>query len=248
MLTVSELEPGTSEAEWLAWTSLQEAPSLVLPPAGRLVVVAPHPDDEVLGAAGLMRQAVAQGLTVEVVAVTDGEASHPGLRRHPSTLRARRRHETLAALGELDLDVAIHRLTLPDGGVAGREALLLARLTTILDPGALCVSPWRRDGHPDHDATGRASAAACHRTGAVLVEFPVWAWHWATPTSGLPAAALRRLGLSRADQAAKAAAIARFGSQIRPHPDAPDDPVVLPPAVLERFRRRFETFIVGGAR
>ncbi|MYW70640.1 PIG-L deacetylase family protein, partial [Pseudonocardia sp. SID8383] len=40
---------------------------------GRLVVVCAHPDDETLGAAGLMRGVVAAGGTVEVVLASDGE-------------------------------------------------------------------------------------------------------------------------------------------------------------------------------
>ncbi|HEY5120093.1 MAG TPA: PIG-L family deacetylase, partial [Acidimicrobiales bacterium] len=41
------------------------------------MVVSPHPDDEVLGAGGLIQVALSQHVLVEVVAVTDGEASHP---------------------------------------------------------------------------------------------------------------------------------------------------------------------------
>lgn len=35
--------------------------------------------------------------------------------------------------------------------------------------------------HPDDEAAGRAAAAACKATGAPLVEYPIWMWHWATP-------------------------------------------------------------------
>ena len=37
------------------------------------------------------------------------------------------------------------------------------------------------DGHPDHEAVGRAAASACAHTGSTLLEYPVWMWHWATP-------------------------------------------------------------------
>src|SRR5438552_16950163 len=45
------------------------------PPLGRrLLVVAPHPDDEVLAAGGLMARILRQPGTVHVVVATDGEA------------------------------------------------------------------------------------------------------------------------------------------------------------------------------
>jgi hypothetical protein len=48
-------------------------------------------------------------------------------------------------------------------------------------PGDLCLATWRGDGHPDHEAVGRAAARAARFVGATLWEFPVWAWHWARP-------------------------------------------------------------------
>jgi LmbE family N-acetylglucosaminyl deacetylase len=68
------------------------------------VVVAPHPDDEILGCGGLLRHAAEQGMEVRVVAVTDGEACYPD--EHwwtPERLRSARRAELAAALGELGI-------------------------------------------------------------------------------------------------------------------------------------------------
>jgi len=106
---------------------------------------------------------------------------------------------------------------------------LLARATH-------CFAPWEFDGHPDHDATGRAAAIACARTETALVRYPVWAWHWAMPED-LPWADARRIPLDDAALAAKLEAIAAYHSQIAPLAGAP---VVLPPDVLARFRRPFE--------
>lgn len=47
-----------------------------LPPitsASRILVFSPHPDDEALGCAGLIRQAVTAGATVRVVLFTNGD-------------------------------------------------------------------------------------------------------------------------------------------------------------------------------
>src|SRR6476659_2978529 len=40
---------------------------------GSIVVVAPHPDDEVIGCAGVIMQALARGARVKVVAITSGD-------------------------------------------------------------------------------------------------------------------------------------------------------------------------------
>ena len=250
MLTVSEHDLGTPESVWSAWPDLAGAPPLdvdgLCDGASRLVVLAPHPDDEVLGAAGLMSTCARRGTTVEIVSITDGEAALPSLRGGPASLRALRRAERAEALSSLGLDPHVHERGLSDGAVEDREAELVGRLGHLLDGASICVSPWRRDGHPDHDATGRAALLACRARGARLVEYPIWAWHWATPADGLTAGELRRLELSAADRARKARAIERFTTQIRPVVEAPDDGVVLPPAVLERFGRSFETFLVEG--
>ncbi|HTS18946.1 MAG TPA: PIG-L family deacetylase [Verrucomicrobiae bacterium] len=49
----------------------QEFPPIT--PEDRIVVVAPHPDDEVLGAGGIMQQACAVGAEVHVVYLTNGD-------------------------------------------------------------------------------------------------------------------------------------------------------------------------------
>jgi LmbE family N-acetylglucosaminyl deacetylase len=47
-------------------------------------------------------------------------------------------------------------------------------------------APWRHDGHPDHDAAGRAATIASAAAGAPLLQYLVWAWHWADPEGDDP--------------------------------------------------------------
>ena len=237
---------GTAESAWSGWAVLDALPRLDVSAAGiggGPLVVAPHPDDEVLGCGGLL--AVAGG---EVVAVTDGEASHPGSRRYAvGELVSLRRAETARALAVLGRPAtAVHRLGHPDGGVD--EARLAGELERWLVPGRWCVSPWAGDGHPDHEAAGRAARTACLRSGARLVEYPVWAWHWAAPADPrVPWESGARLDLDPRTAAAKRAAIDCFESQTRPLGPDPADGAVLPPAVVARFTRPFETFLVPPA-
>ena len=228
---------GTSEDTWRDWTGVAGWPALPLDPATPPLVVAPHPDDEVLGAGGLL--ALLPG--AEVVVVTAGEASHPGSTVHtPARLAAIRRDETTEALRRLGLpETAVRHLGQPDGGVD--EDALTEHLTARLTPGRWCLATWRGDGHPDHEAVGRAAASACAATGAILLEYPIWTWHWAEPgDERVPWSRARRIDLTPAAQQAKQQAILAFPSQIHDLGPDPADAAILPPHVLARFRRPFE--------
>jgi len=64
-------------------------PVVPLPvPAQRLLVVAPHCDDETLGAGGLMRQARQAGADVHVVIISNGDGFRVGVQSEYKTLRA----------------------------------------------------------------------------------------------------------------------------------------------------------------
>ena len=176
--------PGTTAGSWS--DVLASVPTLELPGSrGRVVVVGAHPDDETLGAGGLLHTAARAGRSVEVVTATAGEGSHPHSPTHsPGRLAEVRRAELRRATEVLAPDAHVTCLDLPDGAVAEHEEELVAALVeTIGTDGAdvLLCAPWRGDGHPDHEAVGRAAATAAHRTDALLWEYPVWWWHWGRP-------------------------------------------------------------------
>src|SRR5262245_15878805 len=54
--------------------------AMVVPAATRLLLVAPHPDDETLGAGGLIQRVQATGGVVKVVYLTDGDGYPEGVR------------------------------------------------------------------------------------------------------------------------------------------------------------------------
>ncbi len=228
---------GTTEQEWLPFLEGLSLPELALdPPPTRLVVVAPHPDDEVLGCGGLMSLL---GVPVEVVAVTDGERSHPGGSLLPTDLAVLRREETASALTALGVRGDVRHLGLPDGAAERLEEPVVEALDC--PPGSWLLGPWSGDGHPDHEAVGRACERAADRDGARLLSYPVWAWHWAAPsTPQVPWARGRQVTLDPQTQAAKAGAVRCFRTQIEPvGPLAADAPVLMP-WVLERFSRPAE--------
>lgn len=209
----------------------------------RLVVIAPHPDDEVLACGGLMAMHQAQAGDVCVIAVTDGEASHAASPSWPAQrLAATRRSESLAGLHHLGLrELAPIRLALPDGQVARHTPRLSLQLQKLLRPADLVVTTWRLDGHPDHDATGLAAAWACRAVGCRLMEAPVWMWHWATPAHPLvPWQRLRRLPLTPQACNRKQAALSQHVSQLDGSRQASG--AVLGEAIVQRAHRPAEYF------
>ncbi len=250
-LTVGPMHLGTPEWRWQQSRRLHSVPPLELEIPRKVLLVAPHPDDEVLGTGGLLQWLIARGTEIELLAVTDGEASHPGSsaaqRRALCRIRPR---ESVTALRRLGCRAPlVTRLGIPDGRVAEYEERLSDELAARAHQGDLWLAPWWSDGHPDHDACGRAASALAGQLGVRSLSYLVWAWHWADPGGeALPWEHCRRHELDEGSTARKRWSIEAFSSQIRPLGPLPGDAPVLPPEVLERFRRGFEVFVEGGPR
>lgn len=249
---------GTPERAWRQWMPLWDTPLTSLeelvPAGARVVVVAPHPDDEVLGCGGLLSllatrlRATAPGAStlapfVTVIGVTDGDASHPGSTAWtPLYLAAQRRLERLRGLRHLGLRVPVHGLALPDGRVRFHEQRVVDVVSRQLRPGDVVITTWRHDGHPDHEAAGRACAQATRAAGATLLEMPVWTWHWARPGDPtVPWHRLRQLPLSGRALEDKWLALSEHHSQLTPDGGRP--PVLFPEAV-DRLLRSVEFFFM----
>jgi len=118
---------------YLAWRRALRAAGFVdeMSPPGRrdtVLIVAPHPDDEVLGCGGLIQQALANGARVHVALMTNGDASELAvllgekeLPWRPSSmidLGLARQQESLKALSALGLDPGhVHFLGFPNNGL-----------------------------------------------------------------------------------------------------------------------------------
>jgi LmbE family N-acetylglucosaminyl deacetylase len=247
-LVVDDMHPGTDERTWLDSEQLRTLPSLGITVPQRLVVVAPHPDDEVLGAAGLLQCVRRLGVELAIVTVTDGEGSHPVARANGVDIASTRAMESTVALDRLGCgSVPVTRLGFPDGAVATEAPRLTTALTDLLRPDDLCVTPWRHDGHPDHNATGAATLAAAGATRTSVLQYLVWTWHWAAPDNpAVPWHKCRRLNLGRRTLARKRWATHAFRSQIRAADGESRRGPVLTDSVLRRFWRPFEVFIEAG--
>ncbi|HEX2253821.1 MAG TPA: PIG-L family deacetylase [Thermoanaerobaculia bacterium] len=132
--------------------------------AGSVLVLAPHPDDEVLGCGGLLVQLARDGAAVRVLFLTDGAGGRDVVDDRPA-YAARRRREAAAVAERLGF-AGVEHLALPDGALAAhldaaaaavRRALLSQRPDLLLVPSPLEASA-------DH----RAAFAALHRLLAPL--------------------------------------------------------------------------------
>ena len=123
--------------------------------ARSLLVLAPHPDDEVFGCGGTLALAAVQGLPVQVVVVSDGGAGGDAVIRERESRRAAQ------VLGYDRQADAIDFWRLPDRGVRP-DALLVQRIRQRLRQRdadwLLAPSPF--EIHPDHLAVCRAAVDA----------------------------------------------------------------------------------------
>jgi LmbE family N-acetylglucosaminyl deacetylase len=228
-------QPGTPEQAWQAWPGLRQLPPAGLPAWDSAVVVAAHPDDEVLGAGGTIALLAAAGARLRLIAVTDGEASHPGT-SDPAGLGRLRAAERAAALGILGAgDMEVVRLGLPDSGLSRVEDEVTSALAEACRGFAVCLAPWERDAHPDHEVAGRAARRASGR----VLGYPVWAWHWAVPGDPrLPWERGLRVELPPGAAARKRAAIQAFTSQLTGRAGGAGP--VLAPGIVAHFTRTQE--------
>jgi len=229
--------PGTAEEAWQAWAGLRHLP--VADPLGwpSAVIVAAHPDDEILGVGGTMAMLAAMGARLRLIAVTDGEASHPGA--DPEAMARARTAESAAARRVLGVqDIEVIRLRLPDTGLSDREDELAARLRELCAGFEVCLTPWEGDVHADHEAAGRAA----RRAAPHVLSYPIWMWHWAEPADRrVPWPHACRIPLTAEVAALKADAIQAFASQLTGRAGAAGP--VLPPGIVAHFTRPQEVLL-----
>ncbi len=133
-------------------------------PGGRVVVLAPHPDDEVIGAGGALCLHARRGDAVTVVHVTDGAGGDRDDHERGRITQVRK-DEARAAGKHLGVTSFV-ALDFPDGGLRPDGAFLSAVTGTLdtLRPDVLYVpSPWEH--HPDHRATYWLAALALQQSG-----------------------------------------------------------------------------------
>ncbi|MCP1511292.1 PIG-L deacetylase family protein [Pseudomonas rhodesiae] len=224
------------------------APTALVPSGARVVVVAPHPGDEVLACGGLLQLFSQLEHPLQLISITDGSASHPGSLVWPaSRLSVVRPQESAEALRRLGMP--LHSLKWIRGGfcdnaLAGREPQLSQFIARYLHPGDVVFTTWCNDGNRDHDAVGRATATACDLIGARLYELPVWAWHGPVRQAAtVPWPRARKVRLDTWSVARKLHAVHAYASQLAGDPEIGLAPI-LAHVLLERMREPYEIVLI----
>jgi LmbE family N-acetylglucosaminyl deacetylase len=196
----------------------------------RLLLVAPHPDDESLAAGGLLQRAKRAGAELRVIYVTDGE-NNPWAQlvfegRWPASVRdrrrwgARRRREAIHAVGQFGIEPgSVRFLGFPDQGLTddlarGDEKLLHALSAELraTQPTVVAI-PSLGDRHPDHSAIAVLALLAIDR-GALHAPPPCVLRYLVHPPAQLePGNAWVRLDTT--EQVLKRRAILCHRSQLR---------------------------------
>jgi LmbE family N-acetylglucosaminyl deacetylase len=149
------------------------------------VVLSPHPDDESLGAGGLIALARRERQDVSVIVATDGSGSHPRSISYPPERLIATRTAELAEAGRI-LGLApgrMHHLGLRDTALPTQGQELKQAVATVSDViersgAATLFVTWGGDPHCDHQAAAVLAAAVRHRNPSLtLWAYPIWGWH-----------------------------------------------------------------------
>ena len=152
-----------------------------LPLTGKTIIIAPHPDDEVIGCAGLIQALVERGTPPHVIILTGGEGSHRGCCDTSAEEIIAARHQlTLKAAATLGLPMShIHCLHYPDGAVAleHSETEKLQALLSELAPQSVFV-PHRGEGWSDHLQAAEIVKHMLKGQDVSIYEYCVWMWYY----------------------------------------------------------------------
>jgi LmbE family N-acetylglucosaminyl deacetylase len=139
------------------------ASELIAAPPGPALIIAAHPDDEVIGAGALLSRLHC----ADVLHITDGAPRTGNLTQKAgfagwSEYAAERHREAAAALALLGRDtLRVKCLGIPDQETTTNIASLAGRLAELLTDFSFVVTHAYEGGHPDHDATALSVHAAC---------------------------------------------------------------------------------------
>lgn len=154
-------------------------PSLSL--SENMVIIAPHPDDEVMGCAGLIQSLVKRGMPPHVILMTRGEGAHRGccqtLEIDIKTVRSQLIHEAAEVLGLSES--YIHTLNYPDEYISLDcvETERLKQLLKSFSPNALFIPHWG-EKMPDHLHTADIIKELMKDTNVSIYEYCVWMWYY----------------------------------------------------------------------
>ena len=145
----------------------------------RIIVFAPHPDDETLGCGGTIAKKISEGYEVIVVMMTGGESAFLrilGIESDPTPeeLKQIRKEEIVKATKILGLPYKnLLFLDFEDGALREREKEASEKIIKILKkyPPDEVYYPYNKDYNPDHQATNRIVKTCLQELGLTPVKY-----------------------------------------------------------------------------
>ena len=157
----------------------QFRPSLSL--SDNTVIIAPHPDDEVIGCAGLIQTLMERGIPPHVIILTGGEGSHRECCDvTKDEIKKERRTLALGAAETLNLPISrVHFLDFPDEyiHISCSETENLDKIITELSPKAIFVPHWG-EGMDDHINSAEIVKKLIADKNISIYEYCVWMWYY----------------------------------------------------------------------
>ncbi|TXT66440.1 MAG: hypothetical protein BAJALOKI3v1_30099 [Promethearchaeota archaeon] len=154
----------------------------------KIVIFAPHPDDELVGAGGSILKWMDEGHKVEIVYISDGRAAYTfekRMGRLMETNETQISQDDLAGIRMREIDKVIsflgipeenvHKFQLPDQQVMDFRETGIEMCKPIIKDADRIVAPSNNNPHTDHQATFNISTTAAKELGIPDVEFYIYA-------------------------------------------------------------------------
>jgi len=223
-----------------------------LEPYRRILILAPHQDDETLGCGGLIQRFCSIEANVQVVFLTDGSMSHPHSSSHGSKERRNvRRLEAKEALAILGVTPEkIHFLDALDSGLPNKRergyAYYYNKLSVLanLDRIDLILCPCLADPHRDHQAAWSLANDVALNRNIPFWEYPIWIYELGTASDRQSQLEKPHycLLLSPEEQLQKMRALSCYRSQLDPLMFNDPEGFLLTPQMINHFDKHKEIF------
>lgn len=164
---------------------LREKSSLEIvndPPKGKVLVLSPHPDDDILGSGCAIMKHIEQGDEVKIIYLTDGSLGFKDLKRPTD-----KEKKKLAADREIEARDSADLVGVKDlvfwryrDGLLRMNKTSLGLMKNVIEefkPEIIYV-PWFTDPHPDHLSTSKILAQTlktANLTDLKIMSYEVWA-------------------------------------------------------------------------
>lgn len=145
-----------------------------------VMIISPHPDDEVFGCGNLIKKLCEAKKQVTLVFLSKGEGAAQQTSMTSEEVVSARRNLSIQANSILGLSaVNIKWLDFPDAAFAKVDKDEIQKLTNIIDEIApdTIFYPHPYENSPDHDFASKTVAGIVDKKSAAKYCYCVWLWH-----------------------------------------------------------------------